>query len=302
MAIARASLWLPPLLALHHPCTLVSADAGVQLHYTGAEQCNADGCRGAPPGSRFGTEASSEQKVPVGGCRPSGKDNLGLSCLDVAERSWKSKRWFNSWAFDESTLMNMGALVRSGKFVRLENALSEEAAEALHAELWHSTTWAREVNAEPQIQFARHINICEKTQSCPPVLDAFQRLLRTDLQFWSQFCRPELNGWNASGSATWYRSGDFLSPHTDQVDQRALAFVLGLTKNWNASWGGSLWWLRERPQEFPPTFNTLYLFLPGDDSQHMVSTAIHDSDLERRLSISGWFMSPAKTLRKAMDV
>lgn len=51
-------------------------------------------------------------------------------------------------------------------------------------------------------------------------------------------------GLSASGiKASHFKPGDFLTTHTD--GKREVAFVLGLSKNWNVDWGGNLLFTQE---------------------------------------------------------
>merc|ERR1712228_767214 len=76
----------------------------------------------------------------------------------------------------------------------------------------------------------------------PPVLDRFISFLDGDV---SRSFFEELSGaalLRPNISATLFRNGHFLTPHSDEINQRALAFILHLTKA--PCEGGELVWCR----------------------------------------------------------
>eukprot|EP00928_Gymnodinium_smaydae_P021828 TRINITY_DN18545_c0_g1_i1.p1 TRINITY_DN18545_c0_g1~~TRINITY_DN18545_c0_g1_i1.p1 ORF type:complete len:347 (+),score=53.57 TRINITY_DN18545_c0_g1_i1:62-1042(+) len=295
------------------------------LSRTPATASAASAASGGATADVCGAHGSGTACASNGGCRTLGT-SLALHCPDAASGRLVPQPWFAGWAYQAAFVEKAGRLVRAGNLLRLENALSQAAAESLHAELWSAGGWLRQVRRDPAMQFSRHVLRCDGaiddgSQSrgaslaaeggCPPLLQAFHRALREDLQFWSQFAGRPLASWSTvpdhevSVAATWYRPGDFLSPHNDGQDGRALSFILCLTKNWNESWGGSFWWLRGAPVEYKPAFNSLYLFLPTEDSQHMVSSVVSEpeaGDDLRRLTVSGWFTVPSPELRFPFDM
>jgi SM-20-related protein len=92
--------------------------------------------------------------------------------------------------------------------------------------------------------------------------------------------------------ATRYDPGDFLTEHTDDNDAkftRRIAYVLNLSPNWRAEWGGLLLFHDEKGhvvETFVPEFNTLNLFsVPQAHSVSMVTPFAR----EKRLALTGWF-------------
>ena len=95
----------------------------------------------------------------------------------------------------------------------------------------------------------------------------------------------------ADAQATKYLSGHFLTTHDDDVGgkNRRAAYVLSMTKNWRADWGGQLQFFGEDGQverAFVPGFNTLSVFLVPQ--RHAVS-ALAPFAGAPRFSITGWF-------------
>lgn len=96
-----------------------------------------------------------------------------------------------------------------------------------------------------------------------------------------------------NAQATRYRAGHFLRYHTDIDSQegRRYAYVLNLSRDWNADWGGLLQFLGEEGQVFDtflPRWNSLSLFkVPAGHAVSLVAPWADDD----RLSITGWFLS-----------
>jgi Rps23 Pro-64 3,4-dihydroxylase Tpa1-like proline 4-hydroxylase len=114
--------------------------------------------------------------------------------------------------------------------------------------------------------------------SSPPVLDVLMRITGADdLLF-------------ADCQATRYRSGDFLTPHNDELDgmHRRFAYVLSLTPDWRPRWGGLLHFVDSTggvEDTVTPRFNALALFAIGQS--HYVSQVATYAPAPR-ISVTGW--------------
>ena len=92
----------------------------------------------------------------------------------------------------------------------------------------------------------------------------------------------------ADAQATDFGAGDFLTTHDDGIEgkNRFAAYVFGLTRRWQADWGGLL--LLEdgdRVSGFVPDFNVLRIFaVPRPHHVSCVSPWVE----QRRVSITGW--------------
>lgn len=94
----------------------------------------------------------------------------------------------------------------------------------------------------------------------------------------------------ADAQATRYIPGHFLKRHDDSPKEegRRLAYVLSLTKEWQADWGGLLQFLDESGaviDTFMPRYNALNLFRVP--TQHCVSYVAPHAR-QPRYSITGW--------------
>lgn len=92
--------------------------------------------------------------------------------------------------------------------------------------------------------------------------------------------------------ASRFRSGDFLSKHSDSASgtNRLCAFVLNLTKQWRPHWGGHLLMLDEQASTAEillPTFNQLVVFRVP--KPHLVS-AVMSPCPGVRYACTGWFV------------
>jgi len=96
---------------------------------------------------------------------------------------------------------------------------------------------------------------------------------------------------SADAHFTRFTPGQFLTRHRDENvnEQRRIAYVLSLSKNWHPDWGGLLQFFEDdgNPRDaWSPTFNSLSLF----DVRHVHSvTFVTPFAMEPRLSVTGWF-------------
>ena len=93
-------------------------------------------------------------------------------------------------------------------------------------------------------------------------------------------------------AATVYQDTDYLLPHDDQLDSRAIAYMVYLS-TLNKNDGGALALfsnkenkLQEITKRIIPQFNTFFLFKVSSLSLHTVEEVIGDV---QRFAISGWF-------------
>lgn len=97
----------------------------------------------------------------------------------------------------------------------------------------------------------------------------------------------------ANAQATRYRPGHFLRYHTDEErnEGRLYAYVLNLSRGWQADWGGLLQFIGDdgRVQAtLLPRWNTLSVFaVPAGHAVSLVSPWAADD----RLAITGWFLT-----------
>lgn len=92
----------------------------------------------------------------------------------------------------------------------------------------------------------------------------------------------------ATAQATCFRAGHFLNFHTDYDDGKKIAYVLNLSQDWQAEWGGLLQFA-DRPGVltdcFLPNFNSLSMF--AVPQWHAVSFVTPFAG-NARYAVSGW--------------
>jgi Rps23 Pro-64 3,4-dihydroxylase Tpa1-like proline 4-hydroxylase len=92
------------------------------------------------------------------------------------------------------------------------------------------------------------------------------------------------------GHATCYVAGHFLKDHADEspFEQRRAAYVIGMTRDWEADMGGVLMFLDDNgrvEEAFVPGFNTITVFrVPVRHLVSEVSPWVNG----QRLSVTGW--------------
>jgi len=96
-----------------------------------------------------------------------------------------------------------------------------------------------------------------------------------------------------SAQATRYRPGQFLTRHQDEEvkEGRVCAYVINLSKDWQADWGGLLQFQGDADtvlDTFVPQWNSLSLFRVPQS--HAV-TLVTPWAANPRLAITGWFMA-----------
>jgi len=96
-----------------------------------------------------------------------------------------------------------------------------------------------------------------------------------------------------NAQATRYRPGHFLKQHNDmhRSDGYLYAYVMNLTRDWQADWGGVLHFIDAQgaiEHTFMPIFNSLTLFRVPTD--HMVSLVAPWAE-RPRMAITGWYQS-----------
>lgn len=182
--------------------------------------------------------------------------------LNVKDRTWEvaSDEW--DALPDDKRKIVLSAVDEAAAFdfqyqydtIRVPDALSE-----------------RETSATMLDQLAQFL-------SSPPVLDTLMRVTgANDLVY-------------ADCQATRYRSGDFLTPHNDELEgmHRRYAYVLSLTEGWLPRWGGLLHFVDDSggiENTITPRFNALSLFSIGQS--HYVSQVATYAPMPR-ISVTGW--------------
>ena len=90
-------------------------------------------------------------------------------------------------------------------------------------------------------------------------------------------------------------AGDFLKSHDDDNRNRVLALVLYLSPGWQPEYGGNLEIVDPdgRATTVDPTFNSLVAFDTRAGTSHRVVPISEQAGDRKRLTIGGWYHSPA---------
>ena len=142
--------------------------------------------------------------------------------------------------------------------------------------------------------------------SCYPLMDERLKTNNSDLFLykWVEFINSDkgldffrqVTGLSslvrADAQGTWYRKGQFLTPHNDYDPSdtgKRIAYVLNLSRNWRPEWGGFLQFYDDDlniEAGHMPRFNTISLF---ETPQNHSVTYVTPFCGNRRLAITGWF-------------
>lgn len=221
--------------------------------------------------------------------------------------------------------------LREGR-VQVPGFLQDAAAERIHHCLRHEVPWtlAERIDGQPKTTAAADYAAMSEAQRQQIFRQAYERaregfqfvydsymlvramkegrdpglVLHVVLEFMNSAEVLEFARWMtgvpdiiaANAQATRYLPGQFLCRHDDRYDDenRAAAFVINLSKNWNPDWGGLLQFHDGHGgvgETLMPRWNSLSMFkVPQSHSVSLVSPWA----VEPRLAITGWFLK-AKT-------
>jgi len=91
-----------------------------------------------------------------------------------------------------------------------------------------------------------------------------------------------------------YKTGDFLSHHSDDVKSKLLSFVFYLSPHWEHRFGGLLHLIARNGDvtKVDPEYNSLIIFDVAAKTEHFISPVEQCAGERARLTISGWFLTP----------
>ena len=184
--------------------------------------------------------------------------------------------------------------LQAGRLVIVRDAFRSAFAERMHHCLDHADGWPLTEGGEGAFRFHHH-NLYQPEHFpsdlawCRSVFDSAD----------TKELVGRLSGRDCSGtvsfSASWYMPGDYSLPHSDHTGsstshERQVAFIWHLTRTWDPSWGGHLYW-GPAQRSITPSFNTLFLFTIDPGNAHFVSQVAPFAQ-SKRLAINGWWMGP----------
>lgn len=209
--------------------------------------------------------------------------------------------------------------------LQVENALRPEVADALHHCLHEQVPWAlayrdsygpqklwaeelqalspqarqqlddeiHEIAADQfQFRYDSYMMVTAYKEKRNPELVLHRVIEQINSAPWLQAMK-KITGFDdirrADAQATRYVSGHFLRQHNDfEVADRRCAYVINLTRDWSADYGGLLQFLDEEGEvsrTMMPRFNTISMF--AVPAEHCVSPVAHFAR-GARYAITGW--------------
>lgn len=160
-----------------------------------------------------------------------------------------------------------------------------------------STVWHEAEEEEKFYRFSDYAGVVDGFQcsSNQTIFQQFFSALRNNKfkLFFEEISALEL-GSSPLINAYSYKSGDFLSRHTDDVKNKRLSFVFYLSPHWERRFGGLLHLIdyNGKITEIDPDYNSLVIFDVAAKSKHFISSVEQCAGERARLSISGWFLAP----------
>jgi hypothetical protein len=213
------------------------------------------------------------------------------------EESVMLASYLPAWLEDESLARSL----MSSKLVRISSPFPAQVAAALSGQLADlpDDVWTSHRGATKGFQFSHHNIYFDHAHlaSHTPAYHAACKWLQTVGRDW--FERVTGRRGTVDVSASWYRPGDYSTPHNDFGRRRHIAFIWHLLPGgeWDECCGGDLVWC-EPYFRFRPVHNCLYLFRVHDASMHFVQPVVAEASLDRqhagsaskRLAVNGWFV------------
>jgi len=205
--------------------------------------------------------------------------------------------YLNPVLLEPARIETLKARLSAGALVVVRDAFHPAFAERMFRCLDECTAWKVYEGRDADFYYHHH-NLYDK-RDYPDDLAWCERVFDSPASraFASRASGRRCTG-STSFSASWYQPGDHSLPHDDAVsnadgENRQVAFVWHLAKEWRSEWGGALFWC-PRSACVPPQFNSLILFNVGKDSVHFVTTVSPDAQ-GKRLTINGWWKGPDPT-------
>jgi len=159
------------------------------------------------------------------------------------------------------------------------------------------TAWLEAEEEERFYRFSDYAGVLDESQSSSnrTVFQQFLSALRNNgfKRFFEEVSGFEL-GPTPLINAYSYKSGDFLSHHTDDVKSKRLSFVFYLSPHWERRFGGLLHMVDREGDvtEINPDYNSLLIFDVAAKTTHFVNPVEQCAGERARLTISGWFLAP----------
>jgi hypothetical protein len=185
--------------------------------------------------------------------------------------------------------------LQAGRLCVIRDAIARPLADELHACLDAHDAWeSLEVFKQPYTAY-KNLGVFDRARFPAP-------LQRFEAMFGSEESRAligEASGADTSGPvemhASLFTPGCYQLPHTDFGSSNTVSFIWNLTRVWEPSWGGHFFWCSP-PTNIVPTFNTLILFRPSNESFHFTCPVAPHAQ-GKRLAVTGWWTGAGEPAR-----
>jgi Rps23 Pro-64 3,4-dihydroxylase Tpa1-like proline 4-hydroxylase len=200
----------------------------------------------------------------------------------------------NTWA-------RISVELKRGRCVVLRDAFQPAFAKTMYECLDDYDQWVQYEDLT-QVNFSFHHHNIYDRESYPEALRRCESIFgsRATKQFISDKTGEDCLG-PITFSASRYMAGDYSLPHEDARFDRTVSFVWHLSRDWDPSWGGALYWV-PRAIYLPATFNSLVLFNVSTESSSHFVTHVNSRCTGKRLAINGWWNHPADSPRAKQTV
>lgn len=173
--------------------------------------------------------------------------------------------------------MGIRLALSNGQLVKIPNAFENPE----RFELNTTKDWKMENGERMGFEwYERHL--------CKKCVTPFTQEIRKYMHFFEDVLMTSVDNkdrLNVTFSGSKYKEGSYLDPHMDFSDNRILSVVYHITPSWEERCGGELlWWGGIGQKVLPPSYNTLYLFIPRPTSSHSISH-VHCGE---RYAFGGW--------------
>lgn len=235
---------------------------------------------------------------PDPSCQEKPLVNLALTPPERTRSPTAIQRYLNPELFAGEYLNEVGAKLRDGEIVAIQDAFQEDFADKVHDLLKRESDWALLEKATKGGFLARtHIPraFSRAWIHRKPVFAKLEKIFKDPetMEFMETLSSRDCQG-DVAVQPTSYDPGDYLGPHHDHGGQRTVAYAWHLARDWLPEWGGALHWAHAKTHIHGfnhPTYNTLYLFNVRANSVHSVTPVSPHAPPRTRLCVSGWWHS-----------
>ncbi|XP_049773768.1 prolyl 3-hydroxylase OGFOD1 [Schistocerca cancellata] len=239
------------------------------------------------------------------GCRNSESNVSAENCVEVRSdllqnevKDWLSSHWSGKSDSGPSEKWGISLLSEPFKICTLTNLISDHAyLEKLKVELL-SLEFQMKNNDLYQYRQSEDLFGFDL-----PAINSFRCLLNNTIRQWLEDVTNIQLREKISANCSCYDDTDYLLCHDDQCEDRCIAYIFYLNRNWTAHDGGALQLFNTMETEpgnivksILPQFNSFVFFEVSEISFHQVQEVF---TMDRtRITVNGWFYGSRKIKRR----